>query len=406
MIRRILALGAALSVLCGGVVPNSAQADAPGATIGILTDLSGTYSDVAGRGSVIAAQMAIDDFGGTVLGKPIRLLSSDHQSKSDVASSIARKWFDTEEVDMVADLPVSAVALAVQNLAREKGKISIITTGSPELATGAQCSPTGAHWVYDTYSAGKTLALALAKEPGRKWYFVILDSVAGEFLQKATLRFIEPRGAQVVGTVRHPLNTSDFSAFLLKAQGSGANYIAFGNAGTDLINVIKQASEFGITGGDQKLVAIVAFLSDIKAIGIELAQGMVYATGFFPDQSPEARAWSDRFFKLRGAMPNDGQAGVYSAVLHYLKAVQAAGTKDSAAVMKKMNEMPVNDMFTRNGILRKDGRMVHDTYLVQVKSPKESKGEWDLVKLIATIPGEDAFRPLSESDCPLVKGGQ
>jgi len=371
--------------------------------VGVLTDMGGSYADVSGKGSVTAAQMAIEDFGGSVLGKPIKLLSADHQQKPDIAANIARNWFDNDGVDVILDLPQSASALAVQNVAKERKKISIITTGWPELATGAQCSSTGVHWVDDTYSAGKTLALALQKQPGDKWFFIVLDSVAGEYLQKATMRFIQPLGGEVVGSVRHPISTSDFSSFVLQAQASGAKYIALGNAGGDLITAVKQAKEFGIEAGGQKLVAIAMFLSDVKAIGLEGAQGMVYATGFFPGQSEEASAWSKRFKDRHGAMPNDGQAGVYSSLMHYLKALQAAGTTESGAVMAKMRDMSVNDMFTENGRLREDGRMVHDTFLVQVKTPSESKDPWDLVKLVEVIPGDKAFRPLSESDCPLIK---
>lgn len=388
-----------------GTEPAWAQTDGT-VKIGVLTDMAGTYSAVSGRGSVIAAEMAVEDFGKTVLGKPITLISADHQQKPDVASTIARKWFDQDGVDLVVDIPNSAVALAVQNLARERNRISIITTGAPELATGAQCSPTGAHWVYDTYSAGKTLATALTKKPGETWFYVVMDNVAGEFLQKATERFVKPLGGITAGSVRHPLNTSDMSSYLLRAQGSGANYIALGNAGADLVTALKQAKEFGIGSKGQKLVGIVAFLTDLKAIGLDLADGMVFATGFFPDQSDEAKAWSKRFFDRHGAMPNDGQAGVYSAVGHYLKAVQAAGTDEAAAVMAKMRELPVDDMFAKGGRLREDGRMVHDTFLVQAKAPGEASGPWDLVKLVATIPGEQAFRPLAESDCPLVKKAQ
>lgn len=395
--RAIIACG--LTLLGAGAV--RAQADRP-LVVGVLTDMSGTYSAVAGRGSVIAAQMAIEDFG-KVLGRPIKLVWADHQQKPDVATSVARNWFDTQEVGIILDLPVSAVALAVQAVARDKGKISVITSGGPELATGAQCSPTGLHWVYDTYSAGKTLATALTHEKGETWFFITLDSVAGEYLQKATERFIVPLGGVVAGSVRHPLNTPDMSSFILQAQRSGAKYIALGNAGSDLVTVMKQAKEFGVVESGQTLVSIVMFLTDLKAIGLEDANKMMFATGFFPGQSAEAQAWSNRFFARHGAMPNDGQAGVYSALTHYLQAVQAVGSDDSTQVMAKMRELPVHDMFTTHGQLRIDGRMVHDTFLVQAKTPQESSGPWDLVRLVRTVPGEQAFRPLSESDCPLVR---
>ena len=398
LLSATLALG-----LVGAAGWASAQTANQPVKLGVLTDLGGTYADVSGKGSVLAAQMAIEDFGGKVLGHPITLISADHQQKPDIASSLAREWYEKQGVDVILDIPVSGVALAVQAVARDQKKISIISSGGPELATGKQCSPTGIHWAYDTYSAGKTLATALTKQPGEKWYFIILDSVAGEFLQRATERFVKPLGGIVVGSVRHPLNTPDMSSFLLQAQQSGAKYIALGNAGSDLITLMKQSKEFGISEGGQKVVGIVVFLTDLKAIGLENANEMVFATSFFPDQSDEARVWSKRFQDRHGAAPNDGQAGVYSATMHYLKAVQAAGTKDVDTVMRKMREMPINDMFAKNGRLREDGRMVHDTFLVQAKKPGESKGPWDLVKLVQVIPGEQAFRPLSESECPLIK---
>ena len=401
-VKQISCLSAGVMAALFAAGPAPAQKGEETVRVGVLTDMAGTYSAVAGAGSVLAARMAIEDFGGKVLGKPIALVSADHQQKADVASAIARKWFDTEGVDIALDLPNSVISLAVQNIAREKKRISVITTGGTEVATNAQCSPTGMHWVYDSYSLGKTLATALTK-PGDKWYFVVMDNVAGDALQKGIERFLPPTGGSVAGGVRHPLNTPDMSSFLLQAQNSGAKYIALGNGGSDLITSVKQASEFGIVAGGQKLVGIAMFLTDLKAIGLDLGQGMIYATGFYPAQSEQAQAWSKRFFDRHGAMPNDSQAGVYSALLHYLKAVEAAGTKDSEKVMAKMRELPVNDMFTTGGRVRADGRMVHDTFLVQAKTPKESTGPWDLVKSVATIPGDQAFRPLAESECPLVK---
>jgi branched-chain amino acid transport system substrate-binding protein len=371
-------------------------------TIGVLTDMSGAYSDVSGTGSVLAAKMAIDDFGGTVLGKPIRLLSADHQNKPDLGVSIAREWFDNQDVDMIVDLPNSGIALAVQNVAREKNRISIISAAATDVATNQQCSPTGAHWTFDSYSAGKVLATALAK-PGSTWFFLTVDYVGGISLQNSAKPFIETAGGKVVGSVRHPLNSPDMSSFLLQAQSSGAQYIAFANSGNDLINGMKQAGEFGLSSHGQQMVGIVVFMTDLKAIGLKAADGLVFTTGFSADASPEAAAWAKRFLAGHNAMPNDSQAGVYSATLHYLEAVQAVGTNEASAVMAKMREMPVNDMFAKNGVLRKDGRMVHDMYLVQAKKPNESTGPWDLSKLVKTIPGEQAFRPLSESLCPLVK---
>jgi branched-chain amino acid transport system substrate-binding protein len=370
--------------------------------IGVLTEMSGAYADVGGAGSVVAAQMAVADFGGSVLGMPISVVSGDHQSKSDVAMAIARRWFDVEGVDVIVDLSNSAAALAVQGLGKELKRISIVSTAATDILTNQQCSPYGAHWTYDSYSVAKTLAAAMGT-PDSTWFFLTADYAGGRALQTALAPFLEAKGVKILGGVRHPLNTSDMSSFLMQAQASGAKYIALANAGTDLINTMKQAREFGLSQAGQTLIGIVLFLSDLKAMGLEEANGLMFGTGFVADSSPEAAAWSKRFFELRKVMPNDTHAGVYSAVLHYLKAVQAAGTREASAVMAKMRELPVNDMFAKNGVLRKDGRMMHDMYLVQAKTPAESKGPWDLVKIVKTIPGSEAFRPLSESECPLVK---
>lgn len=387
-----------------GVALVPAEAAAQQITIGVLTDMSSAYSDVGGTGSILAAKMAIDDFGGSVLGKPIRLVSADHQNKPDLGVAIGREWFDTQGVDMIVDLPSSAVALAVQNLAREKNRISIISSASTDIATNQQCSPTGAHWTYDGYSAGKVLATALAK-PGSTWFFVTVDYIGGISLENSVKPFIEAAGGKVVGGVRHPLNSPDMSSYLLQAQSSGAQFIAFANSGSDLVNGMKQAGEFGLTSHGQQMVGTVVFMTDLKAIGLKAADGLFFSNGFSAAASPEAAAWSKRFLAQHNALPNDAQAGVYSATLHYLRAVQAAGTDDAMAVMAKMRELPVNDMFAKNGVLRKDGRMVHDMYLLQAKKPDESTGPWDLARLVQTIPGEQAFRPLSESGCPLVKDG-
>jgi branched-chain amino acid transport system substrate-binding protein len=396
-LRTALAFG--LAALAGYA---SAQAPDRTVKIGVLTDMAGTYADVSGKGSVLAAQMAIEDFGGKVLGNPIALVSADHQQKADVAASIAREWYEKQGVDIIVDLPNSGIALAVQNIAKDANRISVISSGSADAATNKQCSPTGIHWTYDSYSSGKVLSMAA--DPGSTWFFLTQDSVGGTALQQSLAPFIEAAKSKVVGTVRIPLNTPDMSSFLLQAQGSNAKYIAMANAGTDTINTIKQAHEFGLTKGGQTIVGIVVFLTDLKAMGLENAQGLTYATAFFPDQSEEAKAWSKRFqARHNGVMPNDSQAGIYSAVLHYLKAVQAANTKEAKAVMTKMREMPVNDMFAKNGKLREDGRMVHDIFLVQAKNPSESTGPSDLLKLVKTVPGDQAFRPLSQSECPLVK---
>jgi branched-chain amino acid transport system substrate-binding protein len=402
--RRIVAI-CLLSTLfaCAHSIVASAQSPERPITVGVLTDMGGAYADVSGTGSVLAAQMAIEDFGGSVLGKPIRLLAADHQDKPDIGVSIARDWFDTQGVDVIVDLPNSGVALAVQGLAREKNRISIISSAATDVATNQQCSPTGAHWTFDSYSSGKVMAAALAR-PGTTWFFLTQDYAGGISMQNSATHFIEAAGGKVIGSIRHPLNTTDLSSYLLQAQSSEAQYITFASAGSDLINGMKQAEEFDLKSHHKKLVGVVVFMTDLKAIGLEAAEGLTFSTGFAADASPEAAKWSQRFLARHNAMPNDVQAGVYSATLHYLKAVREVGTNEARAVMAKMREMPVNDMFAKNGILRADGRMVHDMYLEQAKKRSESSGPWDLVTLVKTIPGDQAFRPLSESQCPLVAG--
>ncbi|MFT3780099.1 MAG: ABC transporter substrate-binding protein [Ottowia sp.] len=380
----------------------SAQTSSEPVKIGVLTDMSGVYSDVAGAGSVVAAKMAIEDFGGKVLGRQIELVSGDHQNKPSVAASLAREWYENKGVDVIVDLASSGAALAVQNIAKDLGRISLISSGSADVATNKACSPTGAMWTYDSYSSGKVL-VSEAK-PGSTWFFLTLDNEGGTFLQNSSESFIKEAGGKVVGAVRIPIDTTDMSSFLLQAQASKAQYIVMAAAGDFTVKVVHQAHEFGIADGGQKIVGTVVFLTDLKSMGLNNAQGLLFTTGFFPEASPKALEWSKRFqAKHGGKMPNDTQAGVYSTVSHYLKAVQAANTKDSKTVMAKMREMPVNDMFAKNGKLREDGRMVHDMYLVQAKKPSESKDPWDLVKLVRVVPGDEAFRPLSKSECPLVK---
>lgn len=369
--------------------------------IGVLSDFQSNYAEVGGKDSVVAVQMAIDDFGKTVLGKPIELISGDHGNKPDTGSALARRWYDELGVDMIIDLPNSSVALAVHNIAKEKGKIAIHSAASTELITGSACSPTGINWNYDSYSVGKGLAQTLAKKDSR-WFFLTIDTAGGTALQQSATPFIEAAGGKVVGSVRHPAGSGDMASFLLQAQTSGAQFIALANAGTDLVGAVKQATEFGLRS-KQQLVAVVMFTSDIRALGLEAGGGLTFVTAFDPAASSEAAAWAKRFADKTGHMPNDVHAADYSATMHYLKAIQAAGTDDALKVMEKMREMPVNDMFAKNGRLRPDGRMVHDMYLVQIKTPAESSGPRDLTKLLKVIPGEEAFRPLAESACPLVK---
>jgi branched-chain amino acid transport system substrate-binding protein len=392
-----------IALLAGALLPASAanaQVSDDAVRIGVLTDQSSAYSDITGAGSIAAAQLAVDDFGGIVLGKRIQLVNADHQGKPDVAATIARRWFDVDGVDAIVDLPSSPIALAVHNIAKEKGRVTIVGSSTADVLTGEQCSPTGANWTWDAYSLGKSLASSLTKN-NESWFFITVDFAGGHALENTVAGFAVAAGGKKVGAVRHPFNNSDFSSYLLQAQASKAQYIALANAGADTVNTIKQAREFGIIQRGQKMAAIILYLSDIKALGLEATQGMLANTAFYWDKDDDTRAWSKRFFDKQKRMPNDVHAGVYSATRHYLAAIRDAGTDDGKTVMAKMRDTPVNDAFTKNGVLRKDGRMVHDMYLVQVKSPAESKGEWDLAKIVATIPGDQAFRPLSESKCPL-----
>ena len=371
--------------------------------IGVMTDLAGPYADLAGKGAVEAVRMAVADFGGKVKGVPIEVVVADHQNKPDLASSLARQWYDAEKVDMITDLVTSSTALAVQQVTREKNRVNIVVTAATSDLTGKQCSPNGVHFAYDTYSVAKGTGGATVATGGDSWYFITVDYAFGHALERDTASFVTKAGGKVLGQVRHPLDTSDFSSYLLQAQGSKAKVIGLANAGANLISTIKQASEFGITKGGQNLAGLLIFDSDIHSLGLATAKGMTLTTGFYWDRNEKTRAFGKRFFEKMNAMPTMVQAGDYSAALHYLKAVDAAGTDDPAKVMAKMREIPVNDFFAENGKVREDGRMVHDMYLVQVKDPSESKYPWDYFKILKTIPGDEAFRPLSESECPLVK---
>ncbi len=370
--------------------------------IGVLTDLSGNYSDPAGIGAVEAARMAIEDVGGNVLGRPVELLQADHQNKADIGAGIARRWFDVDGVGAVFEMVSSAVALAVQDIAREKNRISVATGAATSALTGKACSPTGMHWVYDTYALANSTARELVRQGGDTWYFITADYTFGHALQADATALIEANGGKVLGAARHPLGTQDFSSFLLQAQQSGAKIIAFANAGKDFANALTQANEFGVgPDGKQRLAALLITLSEAKALGTKAAQGLYLTEGFYWDFDDATRAWSKKFYERRKAMPTSFQAGTYSAVLHYLKAIGAAGTDDTVKVVEKMREMPVDDMFARGGRLRPDGRMVHDMLFAQVKTPAESKGEWDLYRILRTVPGPDAFRPLDKGGCPL-----
>ena len=377
------------------------QSPLPPIKIGILSDMSSVYADQAGLGSVEAARMAIEDMGGKIGDRTIELVSADHQHKTDVGTSIVRKWFDEDGVNVVADMPNSAVALAVQQITREKNKIAIFDTAATTELTGRQCSPNGIQWVYDTYSNSAGLAKALIKQGQDSWFFLTVDYALGRSIQDEAVKAIEASGGTVLGAVRHPLNTADFSSFLLQAQSSKAKVIAFANTGADLINALRQSKEFGMS--DRNIIAPLVYISDVHSMGLENAGGLSFITGFYWDLNDETRAWSKRFYERRKAMPTMTHAGVYSSISHYLKAVKAAGTAETGPVLAAMRAMPVNDFFAKNGSIRSDGRMVHDMLLVQVKKPSESHYPWDYYRVVQTIPGNEAFRPLSESACPLSK---
>ncbi|MEJ5029982.1 ABC transporter substrate-binding protein [Comamonas sp. MYb69] len=394
-------LGLAAALLCLSLGA-SAQSGPP-VRIGLIVDQSGVYSAITGKGSITAAQMALDEAGGQVLGRKVELLTFDHQSKADSAAAKAREWYDNG-VDAIQDVGGSAAALAVLNIAKEKGKVLVMSGPASDRITGDMCGPTVAHWAYNSYALANTVGKAAAEKIGKQWYFLTADYSGGYDIVKATTQAIGTVGGKVIGETRHPLNGSDFSSAVVQAQASKADVIGLANFGNDLVNSIKAAREFGITPeSKQKLASLLMYINDVHSVGLRTAQGMLLSEAFYWDMNDETRAFSKRYFAKVNAMPNMSQMGAYSSVKHYLKAVEAAGSTDAKAVMAKMREMPINDVFTKNGRLREDGMMVHDMYLFQVKSPQESKAPWDYYKVISTVPADKAFLPLSESACPLVK---
>ncbi len=399
--RALSTTAALLSLLLPIASPTFAAEPVKPLKIGVLNDMSGIYADMAGPGSVIAAQMAVEDFGGTVLGRPIEIVAGDHQNKPDVGSAIVNRWIDEDGVDVIADIPTSSVLLAVQEIGRRKNKLVLASTGGSSDFTGKFCALTGIHWTYDTYALAVGTGAPLAKDG--PWFFITADYAFGHALERDTADAVTKAGGKVVGSVKHPQGTTDFSSYLLKAQSSGAKLVAFASSGADEVNAIKQATEFGLPQSGIKLAGLYLHITDIHAIGLETAQGLILTQGFYWDLNDETRAWSKRFYARHKAMPTMGQAGTYSAILHYLNAVKAAGTTDTEKVVAQMKATPVNDFFAKNGHIRADGRMVHDLYVLQVKAPGESKYPWDYLKLIRTIPGDEAFRPLAEGGCPLVK---
>ncbi|ARJ69260.1 ABC transporter substrate-binding protein [Paracoccus contaminans] len=371
--------------------------------IGILNDQSGVYADYGGVGSIEATKMAIEDFGGTVLGAPIEMISADHQNKADIASNIAREWYDTQQVDSIMELTTSSVGLAVQALSAERKKITMNTGSATSEITGKACTPYGFHWVYDTHALAVSTGGAMVEQGGDSWYFLTADYTFGHTLESNTSDVVKAKGGTIIGSARHPLGTTDFSSFLLQAQSSGAKVVGLADAGMDTQNAIKQAAEFGITKGGQKLAALLVTLSEVHGMGLEAAQGLTLTESFYWDRTDASRAWSKRYKERTGKMPNMVQAGTYSAVTSYLNAVKAAGTDDSDAVAAKIRELPVHDMFAENGKVLANGRMVSDVYLMQVKTPQESKGEWDYYTVKATVPGDQAYPSADKSGCPLVK---
>ncbi len=367
--------------------------------IGILNDQSGVYADITGKGSVAAAQMAVEDFGKTVLGKPIEIVSADHQNKPDIGSSIARQWYDQDKVDAIMDLTTSSVALAVEGLSKEKKKITMVTGGGSTDITGKQCTPYNFQWVYNTRALSVGTAGSLVKNGEDTWFFVTADYTFGDSLQAQATKVVEANGGKVLGSVRHPISTTDFSSFMLQAQASGAKVIGLANAGLDTANAVKAAGEFGLTQAGQKLAALLFTLAEVEGVGAKAAQGLNLTEGWYWDQNDENRKLGERFKAKMGKMPNSLQMGTYSAVLQYLKAIKEAGTDATEAVAKKLHEMPVDDGYTHKGKVNANGQMVYDMYLFQVKKPDEMKGKEDFYNQVATIPGDEAYGTVEESGC-------
>jgi branched-chain amino acid transport system substrate-binding protein len=395
---KTLAAGASLAALIASAA--TAEVSDGVVKIGVLTDMSGTYSDLAGPGAVEAAEMAVEDFGGEVAGAPIEIVSADHQNKADIAANTARRWGDDEQVDVFSELVTTSTALAVFEIAKQQNKITLVTGAASSPLTNDACIPTGFHWVYSTKALANGTGKAVVAEGGDSWYFLTADYAFGESLQNDVTKVVEAAGGTVLGAVKHPFPATDFSSFVLQAQASGAKVIGLANAGADTTNAIRAANEFGIIAGGQSIAGLLMFLTDVHALGLDVAQGIQLTTGFYWDYNEDTRAWSERFMERTGNEPTMVQAGLYSAVTHYLKAVAETGTDDTDTVAAKMKEMPINDFFAPNGVLRSDGLMMHDMYLAQVKSPDESEGPWDYYNIVRVIPGEEAYGPLSESTCP------
>ena len=401
---RTLGIAAAATLAAGAA---NAQISDNVVKIGVLTDMSSLYADIGGPGSVVAANMAVEDSGVTKDGIKVEVVGADHQNKPDVGASIARQWFDVDKVDVILDVPNSGVALAVNQVAREKNKVFVNSGAASSDLTGKQCSPNTVHWTYDTWMLANGTGSAIVKQGGDTWFFLTADYAFGHALERDTEAVVVKNGGKVLGKVRHPLNTQDFSSFLLQAQASKAKIIGLANAGGDTINSIKQASEFGINQGGQSLAGLLVFISDVHSLGLKTAQGLTFTEAWYWDTNDQTRAWAKKFAEKNGGKyPTMVQAGVYAGTLHYLKAVQALKSDaDGAKVVAKMKEMPTDDQLFGKGTIREDGRKIHPAYLVEVKKPSESKGPYDYYKIRATIPADQAFRPIGEGECPLVKKG-
>jgi len=402
--KRFVILYLAAATLAVVAMPVHAQISDGVVRIGVINDQSGMYADITGARSVAAAKMAVEDFGGTVLGKPIEIVVADHQNKVDVAAAIAQKWIDVDHVDAIADATGSGVALALQEITRRTNHILMVASAASSDLTGSKCSDTGTHWAYDTYSLAKGTAREVTRKGGDSWFFITADYAFGHAMERDATNFIQQSGGKVLGSVSPPQGTTDFASFVLRAQASNAKIIGLATASSDTINVAKQIGEFGLTSKGQKVGGLLVFINDIDALGLQAAQGMMLTTSFYWDMNDETRAWTKRFWEKAGAAkaPNMDQAGIYAAVLHYLKAVQAAGTDEGKAVARKMRELRVNDFYNKNVEVRGDGRVMRKMYLMEVKSPPESKYKFDYYKLLNDIAPTDAFRPLAEGGCPLL----
>ena len=399
---RIDGLIISAAIFLVSLVPSHAETTVK---VGVLNDRSGVYADIGGEGSVVAAKMAMEDFKASEKGLKVDVVSADHQDKPDVAINTGREWFDRLGVDIIVDVPNSGAALAVSELVREKNKVFINSGAAASDLTGAKCSPNTVHWTYDTWALANGTGRMIVERGGKTWFFITADYAFGAALERDTAKVVKDNGGTVLGSVKAPLSTQDFSSFLLQAQSSGAKVVGLANAGGDTINSIKQAAEFGIVQGGQNLAGLLIFITDIHSLGLKTAQGLIFTGAFYWDLNDQTRAWSDRFMKAVGRRPSMAQAGVYAGVLHYLKAVEELkSAKDGKAVVAKMKEMPTDDPLFGKGEVRADGRKIHDMYLFEVKKPEESKGPWDYYKLVSTTPAEQAFRPISEGGCPLVAG--